>query len=166
MNVKETLKRYFGQITNTKTLIIILIVGVALVMLPTGEKAPAKENKIDENTYKITIENDLKEILQNIKGAGKIDVMITLSDNGNTLYATDEKVNTDDTSKTQEKNHVLTDEGNTNHALIIKKTEPQIAGVLVCAEGAGNIEVKQNIISAVSALLGIKSHRIEVLERG
>ena len=50
--------------------------------------------------------------------------------------------------------------------LIIRQTEPEISGVLICADGAANPQVKSNIISAVSALLGIKTHRIEVLERG
>lgn len=158
--------KFFGQITNTKTLIIIFIIGASLMMFPTKtEKEVFVENQ-NESTYKAEIEEELTEIVGKIKGVGKVSVMVTLSDNGNTFYATDEKTDNKSDSKSREMTHVFSDEGNMKHALIVRKTEPQISGVLICAEGAGNIETKKSIISAISALTGVKSHRIEVLERG
>lgn len=168
MNIipKEIKDKLFGQIMNTKTLIIIFIIGITLIMFPTKEQKDVAVTTTDESTYKAEIEKELQEIVQKIKGAGKVSVMVTLSDGGITYYATDEKTDNENDSKSREMTHVFTDEGNKKQALVIKKTEPEVSGVLVCATGASDIEVKKNIISAVTALLGIKSHRIEVLERG
>ena len=166
MKVREMFNKLFGQITNTKTLIVIFIIGVLLMMFPAeAEKEILVENQ-NESTYKWEIEEELSEIIGKIKGVGKVSVMVTLSDNGNTFYATDEKSDSKSDSKSIEMTHVFSDEGNKKHALVVKKTEPQISGVLICAEGAENIEIKKSIISAISALTGVKSHRIEVLERG
>lgn len=166
INFKELYLKYFGQIMNTKTLLIIFIVGMVLLLLPSGRPSEPKEVSNVNNTSKEEIETELETILSKIKGAGKVDVMITLEDNGATHYAQDEQYRSGDSEKTTEKSHVFSKKSSTEEPLIIKRTEPKISGILVCAEGAGNPQVKSNIISAASALLGIKSHRIEVLERG
>lgn len=170
---KELIKKFFGHIKNTKVLAVIFIVGIGLMLLPGG-KSDKKQTSAEEpqvhTTYKENIEQDLEKILSEIKGAGKVSVMVTLSDDGDTYFASDEKTaNTKSDSeetKSREVSHVFknkTSEG--EFPLITKQTYPQISGVLICAEGAQNPQVKNNIVTAARALLGIKSHRIEVLER-
>ncbi len=166
INIKELLSKYFGQIMNTKILIIIFIVGIGLLFLPVGSKDKPKEAATIKTENKEDIEEEIEAILSKIKGAGRVDVMVTLADEGTTYYAQNERAQNTDDEKTVEKNYVLSKSSNTEGPLVIKKTTPAVSGILVCAEGAGNPQVKSDIISATSALLGVKSHRIEVLERG
>jgi len=170
--MKLDLKKLFGQIKNTKALIIIFIVGIALLMLPTGKSEETKEiAKTDEFLkYQDELEQDLESIISKIKGVGSVDVMVTLEDSGNTYFAKDESENlteTDsETNKSKELTHVLKGEGSSEESpLITKKTYPLVSGVLICAKGAENVQIKNNIIKAAQALLGVKTHRIEVLER-
>lgn len=166
INYKELFLKYFGQIMNTKTLLVIFIIGIVLLFLPSGKPKEEKEIYDTKIISKAETEKELESILSKIKGAGKVEVMITLEDAGTTHYAQDEHIQGSDESKTTEKNHVLQKKSNAEEPLVVKKTEPKVSGILICATGAGNPQVKSNIISAASALLGIKSHRIEVLERG
>lgn len=170
--MKVDLKKVFGQIKNTKALFIIFIVGIALLLLPTGGSLEEKEvkDKDDFSNYQQELENDLKNIISKIKGVGAVDVMVMLEDSGDTYFAKNESENhtkTDsENSKSKELTYVLKGEGSSSEApLITKKTYPTVSGVLVCAAGAENAMIKENIIKATQALLGIKSHRIEVLER-
>lgn len=170
--MKPDLKKLFGHMKNTKTLVIIFIVGIVLLMLPAGSKTEKKEIKNDDAflKYKEELETDLKEIISKIKGVGSVDVMVTLEDSGDIYYAKDESENltkTDsETNKSKDLTHVLKGEGSSSESpLITKKTYPSISGVLICAQGAKDLDVKNNIIKAAEALLGVKSHRIEVLER-
>ena len=39
---------------------------------------------------------------------------------------------------------------------------PKIEGVIVTAEGAGNVNIKSNIIAAVEAVTGVPTHKIQV----
>ena len=39
---------------------------------------------------------------------------------------------------------------------------PKVEGVIVTAEGANNVSVKANIISAVEAVTGVPTHKIQV----
>ena len=170
--MKVDFKKLFGQIKNTKTLAIIFIVGVVLLMLPTGSKED-KQIKKDEDAfleYQENLEEDLEEIVSKIKGVGSVDVMVTLEDSGNTYFAKDESESStktdDETAKSKDLTHVLKGEGSSEEApLVTKKTYPLVSGVLICANGADNPQIKNNIIKAAQALLGVKSHRIEVLER-
>ena len=43
---------------------------------------------------------------------------------------------------------------------------PQIEGAIITAKGASNSNVKSNIISAVEAVTGIATHKIQVFEMG
>ncbi len=172
--MKVELKKLFGQIKNTKVLCVIFILGIALLMLPGGSKKNSENSNVkttdDFTSYQKELEEDLCKIISKIKGVGKVDVMIILEDTGNTYFAKDESQNTvnndGETSKNRNSTHVLKKESsNSEEALITKKTYPEISGVLICAKGADDPQIKNNIIKASRALLGVKSNRIEVLER-
>ncbi len=45
-----------------------------------------------------------------------------------------------------------------------KEVSPKIEGAIIIAEGAGNIDIKQNIISATQAVTGLLSHKVQVFE--
>ncbi len=169
----DGLKKFFGQIMNTKILVIIFIVGIGLMMLPGGgakEKKEVVEQQINGTAYKEEIEKQLKSILSSVKGAGNVEVMVTLEDDGQTFFAADEKSDSQikDGAKqnTGEKTFVLkNDAGGGESPVVIRKNRPAVSGVLVLASGAKNAEVKNEILNAVRAVLGVKAHRIEVLER-
>ncbi len=172
-NIKEEILHFFANIKNTKTLIIIFIIGIVLIMLPSNKDENTTEQGGDictHSQFKKELEKELTEIISHINGVGKVDVMVTLSDEGYTYFATDESVNYSgkekETTKSVDTVHVFQNEKDQGETpLITRKTTPQISGVLVCADGADNPQIKENIIKAVQALLGVKSHRIEVLQR-
>ena len=172
-DIIKMLKKYSEMITNKKWIALIFILGLGLILLPAENKAKeTKHTEVKEShqEYRENLEKDLKGILSQVKGVGKVDVLITLDDSGNTYFATDETENI--SQKNEEKNksrqiqHVLRSNGsNTDEPLITGKKSPKISGVLICAEGANDSAVKNSIKCAVEALLGVGSHRIEVLER-
>ena len=45
---------------------------------------------------------------------------------------------------------------------IIKENKPQVEGVLVLAEGADDVNIKNAIIQSVSSLLDVPVHKIAV----
>lgn len=173
MKSLEDLKKFFGQIMNTKLLVIIFIVGIGLMMLPGGGTKEKKEVVTQDNagiTYRENVEKQLKTILSSVKGVGSVEVMVTLEDNGQTFYAADERTDSQekdaDIQETGEKTYVLkNDEAGGESPVVIRKNTPAVSGVLVIASGAGDAQIKSEIVNAVRAVLGVKAHRIEVLER-
>ncbi len=173
MKYKEELQKFLGQIKNTKLLAIIFIVGITLVLLPTGDKDKEKKVVFEEtctDTYKENTEKQLKKVLSGVKDAGKVEVMLVMDDDGDVLYAQDERsensFNDEQNTKNYEKTYVLkNDAGGGESAIVVKRNMPKISGVLITSSGAGMKSVKNELVNAVKAVLGVRAHRIYVLEK-
>ena len=121
------------------------------------------------------IEERLKKILENIKGAGKVEVMITFEIGSeiipalNTVESTETTEEKDSnggtrivTSQNKNNSTVVTNDTTGNKPVVIKEIKPQVKGVIVAAEGAENIEVKAKLYEAVKTVLQIPGHRVQV----
>lgn len=111
-------------------------------------------------------EKKIKDFVEAIDGAGKTQVIITLSETTEYIYATDDKdvIKNDDKSddSSYEKDYVIIDENNNDTGLLIKTVEPKIRGVAIACEGGNNPAVQQQIYSAIGAVLNISSSRISI----
>ena len=148
------LKNLFGSIKKDK-LILIFLVGILLVIIKLPTKNTSKKDsneyniqssagKTVTNDYAIQIESRLEEILSKVTGVGNTKVSVVIKDSGKSILDVKE-----------EENH---------SSKIEKEDKPEIQGVLIVAEGAGNVEVISEITDAVSALLGISVNKIKVLK--
>ncbi|OPX43443.1 hypothetical protein CLHUN_25900 [Ruminiclostridium hungatei] len=127
---------------------------------------------------KSEMEEKLRDILAQIKGAGKVDVMITFVSGKESIPATD--VNSSDSS-TQEKdkeggsrdikensreNSIVYEESQgVKRPFVVKEILPEVKGVVIVADGGGDPEVKSNLTKAAQALLEVAAHRIQVFQR-
>mgnify|MGYP000724289646 CR=1 FL=1 len=50
-----------------------------------------------------------------------------------------------------------------NNPVVLKEIYPKVKGVIVVAQGGDNVEIKNQIISAVMSLLDLDANKIEVL---
>lgn len=170
----------------------ILIAGLAGVLLlviamPTGsskketeEAADTKQQETTESesgssTYEKKMERRLTEVLEAMDGVGKVEVMITLKDSGESVVEKDTSTTSQKTAEgetgsttqsdtqTQEET-VFTEESGEQQPFISKEVTPQIEGILVVAEGGGNSVVVKNISDAVLALFPVEAHKIKVVK--
>ena len=145
--------------------------------MKNGTSAELVQEKIEENTnekYCYRLQEDLKNILMKIDGVGEVEVLITVSETNKIIpiyneniseSKTKEEVNTGGTRviENYDSNKEVVSDGNSN-IITEKIVMPKIEGAIVTAEGAKNIETKNNIISAVEAATGLKIHKIQVFE--
>ncbi len=125
--------------------------------------------------YEVYLSGQLEQILSQIDGAGQVQAWVTLAGSSEKiLYQAEDS----DTKSLQEEDSaggsrlektesvkpevVLDSMGN---PYIVKTIQPQVEGVLVVAEGAGNSVIKKNITEAVEVLFGIDAHRIKVAKK-
>ncbi|CCX88377.1 putative stage III sporulation protein AG [Clostridium sp. CAG:590] len=141
----------------------------------TGTSQQTQQKKIQEKDAYITaLENKLEQTIEGMEGAGKVDVMITLKDNGekildkNQPYESEEETNTEE-NKESKKNRIQNNqetvlvetEGNTE-PIIVRELYPDIEGVVVVCEGGDNSALTVKIKEAVQALFSIDAHKIVV----
>ena len=84
------------------------------------------------------------------------------------FLSTEEK---DDTGGTRiikesdtQKDVIYQEENGEKKPITQKTIMPKIEGTIITAEGAGDANVKENIIQAVSAATGLASHKIQVFQ--
>ena len=144
---------------------------------PKNEKQETEEQNTIQKDYVQEMERRLKETLSTIDGAGRVEVMITLEDMGESVIEKDTARESSDLQETDqeggtrtERNVQITSEtvyeedNNEKTPFVGKEITPKIAGVLVVAQGGENTVVKQNISEAVMALFQIEVNRIKVVK--
>ena len=166
---------------------VILLIGIllAVIVWPTDKKTEEGKNEgVNEEseakgteslTYEEQLEEKLSAILSKVKGAGHVEVMITLASSSELVLQVDESRSaeviqerdneggTRDTDQSAyRKETVLVGAG--EEPYVIKEINPQVSGVLILAQGAGSAAVKNEICEAVEALFNLPLHKIKVLE--
>ena len=123
-----------------------------------------------------TLERRLIEVLSKIRGAGRVDVLVTYETNGEIVTATVRQTDEDvkdangtggsETSRTvREVTEPATVETQNGHTpIVLYEKEPLVRGVIVVAEGAADFSVREKLQAAVHAATGIPVARIEVFE--
>lgn len=142
-----------------KYIALILVVGVGLMLIPSGrdreEVAPI------QNTPAIVqplLADELEEILSNIQGAGRVQVMLTVKAGEQTLYQTDSPA-TD-----REDTVIITDGDRAQYGLVQQIIPPTYLGAIILCEGAEKPAVCLAIKDAVSKVTGLDSSQISVLK--
>ena len=173
MRIFNDIIEKFKNLRLDKKTITILIVGFLLMIIivisefDSDDKQEDIENvqKTDEE-YCVYLEDKIKSFIEKIDGAGKTEVIITLSETTEYIYATDDKDvhknNTNSDDSTLEKEYVIIENNNNDEGLLIKTIEPKIRGIAVSCEGGDDVKVQQQIYSTVEALLDIKTSNIAI----
>ncbi len=169
-DISGRIKLFFSESRYIKITVILGICGMCLILFSDFFKdEEIVENDIPESSfsteaYTENTENKLREILQNIKGVGKAEIMVTVSCTEEYVYAEEQK---SDISDGNGKNSISTENkyvfnGSDKEALLKKIISPQINGVVIACEGGEKSSVAESVYSAVSVALDIPSSRIYV----
>ncbi len=144
------------------------------------ELAQNLDNSTNSNNLEVSeynLEENLEDILSKIYGVGKVKVLITYSETTelvamynekSTSSSTEEEDTNGGTRKIEQidnNKEIIYEEKNGEKTPITKKIiMPKIEGAIITAQGAGNANIKTNIIQAVSAVTGLPTYRIQVFE--
>lgn len=143
----------------------ILSGGIAMLFIllselfPSSPEATAEQAiSADNADYCAQLEQQLTDLIEQIDGAGKTVVMLTLENGEETVYALDTQ-----SGQTQnQETHVLLEDGS---ALAQTVYLPKICGAAIVCEGGGDVRIAARITELVSALLDLSSNRICVEQR-
>ncbi len=181
MTVYEKIKKAIGVICEKTRLgkrallcAVLLISGLVLFAVgntpkadKTSQRVTAEETQSSAQGYAQSLEERLISILSAIDGAGRVKVMVTLESGSENVYLSDydygENIDPSGKSSRESKDkYVIIDGSDEEKGIIVRVREPEIRGVAVVCEGAGSQTVRQQIVSTVTALLGISSAQVSV----
>lgn len=173
--MNELFKNFKIKFPDKKILRLLVIAVICIVFLLMGEFS--KSEPVTKNDslalsqysreYVQNTQKELKSIIEGIAGAGDVQVMITLENYYENVYAKayeGQSNNTENDSQESSKETYVTikNGSNTEECLIVKVYEPQIKGVAVVCSGGDNLNVKKAVTETVCALFGISSAKVSV----
>lgn len=161
-------------------LLLVIAIPVDSGKKKTGDTANTEQEKgvsddTNDGVYEKKMERRLIEVLEAMDGVGKVEVMITLKDNGENVVEKDTSISSQNTregengatqsqTQSQEETVFSQPQGSGQQPFVSKEVTPQIEGILVVAEGGGNSVVVKNISDAVLALFPVEAHKIKVVK--
>ena len=200
--IKEKLKNIFNKdvgdnkkrIENLAVFLVILVITLIVINLIWNSDTEKKESTDDPNKKLAEVTNSeisvnavaqddlslqLEEILQQINGVGKVNVLITYSQTNEIVPMYNQDISQKDTeetdtnggtriiTETDTKREVIYEESSGEKKPITQSIiSPKIEGAIITAQGGNDTVVKANIIQAVEAVTGLSSHKIQVFWSG
>ena len=165
MDINAIGRKILDFLKKYRFVVLILTIGIVLMVLPTGKK---EETAQPAFTQKATVEDptrELAQILSQIQGAGKVQLLLTKGSGERTVYQTDEDRDTSDQNQSvRVETVIVTDKDRTQQGLIQQILAPEYRGAIVVCQGADNAAVRLAIIEAVSDATGLGTDRISVLK--
>lgn len=146
--------------------LLILLAGIFLMLLPDGEEVQSKsEEPTVESNVQPTFQESLAEILSQIEGAGKVQVLLTQAAGEQTLYQVDEDISRSENSSDNHRDTVIiTDSDRSEKGLIRQVNPPTYLGAIVLCQGADSAQVRLAIVEAVMSVTALSSDNITVLK--
>ena len=144
------------------------------------KKDTADESGPVRGLYDSDLENRLEQLFGQIDGAGKVKVMITYKSGPEKVVATETKSAEDNSEETDSsgssrlsksissevKMAYSSNSSANGEPFIVKENVPELEGIVVGAQGGGDIMVKEAISKAAQALFNVPAHKVEVLKMG
>jgi stage III sporulation protein AG len=175
-SIIRAITKKIGAVKNLNLAIIDALVCIALLCFFSifSPSSSANQVKNDTKSYYEQVENRLQTVLSEIKGAGNVKVMINYSGTSEIVTAVTKNTSTDKTtdkgsstnrvteSTTEVTEPVIIQQNGEDTPVIIKEILPDIVGVIVVAEGAKDMSVKINLISAIQTLLNVSADKVEI----
>ena len=163
MDLSKLKDKLVTLLSKYKYVFLVLIAGIALILMPNGTQTNKVENKIMESENLSYISQvELASVLSLIKGAGRVEVLLSLETSAQTQY----QQNTDSPGASNERSTTvtITDSQRNERGLVNQTWAPVYRGAIVVCDGAEDPQVHLDIISAVANITGLRSDQITVLK--
>lgn len=175
-SIVSVITKKIGAVKNLNIAIAVALGCVALLCVFSFFTPNSNDNlvKTDTKSYYEQVESRLQTVLSEIKGAGEVKVMINYSGTSEIITAMTKNTSTDKTtdkgsssnrvteSTTEVTEPVIIQQNGEDVPVIIKEILPDIVGVIVVAEGAKDMSVKINLVSAIQTLLNVSADKVEI----
>lgn len=156
-----------GDSKKIKIIVAIGLIGIILIftsnLFESDKQETAKaDTGISYEEYTDQLEKRLKSLISAIDGVGQCEVMITLENTTESVYATDVEIKNGDNSLDQKDKYVIYDSEKGETPVLIKEYLPKVQGVTIVCSGGENTAVKEKIIQSVTSLFNIPTNRVSV----
>lgn len=157
--IMEFVKKY-------RYVVLVLVIGIALMLIPGGKNE--EQQTVVSVAAGVEFEDptqELTQILSQIRGAGKVQILLTKNAGERTVYQTDQDSSASDgNNSVRLETVIVTDSDRMEQGLIQQILAPEYRGAIIVCQGADDAAVRLAIVEAVSDVTGLGADRISVLK--
>lgn len=162
-------EKWTGLLQKYRFVALVVLVGVLLMLLPTGSRTASDDDSGDSREAAFSLEDMEKrmaEVLSAIDGVGRVRIMLTLRSGATLRLAEDSSVSDGTGGQMKQEKQVLTvNRGSGRQEVVVtQQLYPTYQGAVVVCEGAASSSVRLAVVNAVSVLTGLSSDRISVVK--
>ena len=162
------LQRLTRGLGKYKYALLVLLIGIALALIPTGGKKQTAAAAADTRQAELSQLDDtrqaLRALLRQVEGAGEVDVLLSYSAGAEQVYQTDRESSRSGEDTQTNTAAVLQQNGSERTPVVRKTLYPVYQGAVVVCEGADRAAVRLAIVEAVASLTGLGSDKISVIK--
>ena len=165
MDIKSIGSKLIHFLKKYRYVVLILVIGIVLISWPEGKST--KQTAADERPQASFADptEELTQILSQIRGAGKVKLLLTLQAGEKTVYQTDrDTASTENSDSVRVETVVITGSDRAQTGLVQQILAPQYRGAIVVCQGADDDRVRLAVIEAVADATGLGTDRISVLK--
>ena len=149
--------------TKYRFVTLVLLVGIGLMLIPETKKAETQVMQTDTHQSEVRTESEqLADILSQIQGAGRVQVMLSVKAGEEMLYQTDTQKDSSGGERTE--TLIVTDSSREESGLVRQVRSPLYLGAIVVCQGGDRAPVRLAITEAVSKITGLGADNIVVLK--
>lgn len=161
---------YIRKLTDKyKYILLPAVLGLLLLLWPSEDSSSQPVEKPEQLTLQVDVsdlESRLADTLTQIRGVGKVRVVLTIKSGYETVYLFNEdRTITENTSGyTDSRKSTLVRQGTGSGAdpIVSKILYPVFQGALVVCQGADSSQVRLQVTEAVRALTGLAANNIVI----
>ena len=165
MNCKQVQTYLHDFLDKYKYILLICVVGLALLLWPQNEaqdRPPAALTMTEQDDLELRLQN----ILEDMDGVGKAQVLLTVEREAQTEYAYDQSeshtVSSESSSQNRQQELVTLSENGGQVPVPLRRYGPVYRGAVVVCEGGDRAAVKLAVTQVIQSLTGISADRIVI----
>ncbi len=166
--VKQGIVKLTGFAGKYKYILLVIAAGFLLLTFPAGERS-GKEVEKTESFNLQAFEKQVERTLSECEGVGRCKVMLSANSGPESVFAKEARESRREDERAREsdidtKPSVISGGSGGESPVLIKELYPEFRGAVVICDGAGSAVLREKVVSAVSALTGLRSDRISVIK--
>ena len=166
-NLTAVREKILPVLKKYRVVLAVLLAGV-LLLVSGGreEKTDAAQTQTDADSFSLSdFETQLCRRLSAIDGAGRVELMLSLEQTREAVYAVNTRETGGAASSRESDVAVISSSGYGETPVTVKNVLPTFRGAIVLCDGAENAAVRLAVTQAVETVCGLTSDRITVLKR-
>lgn len=160
---QQNLKTWFSKY---RYVALLIIIGMIFLLIPsTSDKQAATPIAPTQPLPEFSVHEELEALLSQVKGAGKVEVMLSISEGERTVYQANTFSSTNENS-TEIRHEFITvsDAQRAQDGLVQQVNPPTYLGAIIVCEGADSPAVRLALTEAIAKVTGLGADRISVLK--